>query len=193
LYQPASSNYRSDKTGIGPFTQAQLQAKISAGDSLSFSGVPPATGLRIGIDRDLNGELDGDGPPFATFGQWRSYWFTAAELANPAISGPEADPDRDGMANLLEYAFNSNPKQAKSAHRPLVQTEAAGLSIIYTKVIEATDLDYTVEESTALTTWTSSAVESEVLADDGRLQTIRLTLSAGGGPAKFLRVRATLR
>ena len=30
--QPASSTYTSDKTGLGPFSQAQLKTKIQAGD-----------------------------------------------------------------------------------------------------------------------------------------------------------------
>jgi DNA-binding beta-propeller fold protein YncE len=62
LYRPASNDYRSDKTGVGPFTRAQLQAKVLAGDSLTIMGVAPGTGVRIGIDRDLDGVLDGDEP-----------------------------------------------------------------------------------------------------------------------------------
>ena len=57
-YQPASSTYRSDKTGLGPYTQAQLKTKIQTGDTLTFMGVPLGSGIRMGIDRDLNGELD---------------------------------------------------------------------------------------------------------------------------------------
>jgi hypothetical protein len=60
FYQPATSNYMTDKTGLGPFTQAQLQAKIGAGDILNITGVPPGSGLRMGIDRDLDGVLDDD-------------------------------------------------------------------------------------------------------------------------------------
>ena len=60
FYQPATNNYRTDKTGLGPFTQAQLQAKIGAGDILNITGVPPGSGLRMGIDRDLDGVLDDD-------------------------------------------------------------------------------------------------------------------------------------
>ncbi|HYE65596.1 MAG TPA: beta-propeller fold lactonase family protein, partial [Pyrinomonadaceae bacterium] len=60
LYQPASNNYRTDKTGFGPFTQAQLKTKILAGDTLTVMGVPPGSGTRMGIDRDLDGALDGD-------------------------------------------------------------------------------------------------------------------------------------
>ena len=60
LYQPGSSNYRSDKTGLGPFTHAELRAKILAGDALTFMGVPPGSGYRLGIDRNQDGVLDGD-------------------------------------------------------------------------------------------------------------------------------------
>ncbi len=60
LYDVPSATYSSDKTGVGPFSQAELQAKVRAGDILSITGVPPGSGVRMGIDRDLNGQLDGD-------------------------------------------------------------------------------------------------------------------------------------
>jgi len=60
-YQPAFGTYKSDRTGYGPFTWAQLQAKLLAGGAtLTFMGVPPGTGNRMGIDRNANGTLDGD-------------------------------------------------------------------------------------------------------------------------------------
>jgi hypothetical protein len=60
LYQPGSNNYRTDKTGLGPFTHADLRAKILAGDTLTVMGVPPGSGYRLGIDRNQDGILDGD-------------------------------------------------------------------------------------------------------------------------------------
>jgi YVTN family beta-propeller protein len=60
VYDPVSNSYLSDTTGVGPFTQADLQAKIAAGDTLSITGVPLGSGVRMGIDRDLDGRLDGD-------------------------------------------------------------------------------------------------------------------------------------
>jgi hypothetical protein len=42
LYQPSSSNYISDTKAV--YTQAQLQALILAGDTLSMMGVYPGTG-----------------------------------------------------------------------------------------------------------------------------------------------------
>src|SRR6185503_10905981 len=63
LYNPALNNYRPDTTNtaiLGVMTRAQLQAKISAGDTLTVMGVPPASGQRMGIDRNLDTILDGD-------------------------------------------------------------------------------------------------------------------------------------
>jgi uncharacterized repeat protein (TIGR01451 family) len=68
LFRPASNNYQTSKTGVGPFTQAQLKSKIQAGDTLSVMGTPAGSGVRMGIDRNLDGQLDGDTtqPPPAT-------------------------------------------------------------------------------------------------------------------------------
>lgn len=50
---------------------------------------------------------------------WRALHFTPAQLADPAISGDDADPDHDGLPNLLEYALGLDPWQpdARSAIR----------------------------------------------------------------------------
>jgi YVTN family beta-propeller protein len=44
LYQPSSNQYITDTSGLGPFTQAQLQTLILGGDILSTMGVYPGTG-----------------------------------------------------------------------------------------------------------------------------------------------------
>jgi hypothetical protein len=43
---------------------------------------------------------------------WRGRHFNAAEAADPAVSGPEADPDGDDLVNGFEYAVGSNPRLA---------------------------------------------------------------------------------
>jgi len=191
LYQPGTNNYKTDKTGLGPFTQTQLQAKIQAGDTLTVIGVSPGSGARMGIDRDLNGELDGDGPPFRTYAEWRAYWFTPPEVGDPTISGPLADIDRDGRPNALEYALNSNPKQAQGTGDYTVRIQDGALVLNYTKIIDATDLDYLVEASVDLVNWMPAKTTNEILADDGRLQTIAASVPLNGGP-KFLRLSVTL-
>ena len=59
-YQPTTGNYVVDSTNLPPQTKAQLRAFVLGGDTLTLTGVPPGSGQRMGIDRDLDGTLDGD-------------------------------------------------------------------------------------------------------------------------------------
>ena len=62
---------------------------------------------------------------------WRYNHFSAADIANPALEssvwGDNADPDADGIPNLLEYALALNPWQADSG-LPGVSISGAGAS-----------------------------------------------------------------
>jgi surface-anchored protein len=40
---------------------------------------------------------------------WRDTQFSPAQAADPLVSGPGADPDGDGFANLEEFAFGGDP------------------------------------------------------------------------------------
>jgi uncharacterized delta-60 repeat protein len=44
-----------------------------------------------------------------TFDEWRSTKFSSLELYDQTISGPYADPDGDGVPNILESAFGGDP------------------------------------------------------------------------------------
>ncbi len=61
LYLPASGLFESDQRTHGRFTREELQDRLRRGKALlTFLGVPPGAGLRIGLDRDLDGIRDGD-------------------------------------------------------------------------------------------------------------------------------------
>jgi len=62
LYLPGSGTYQPDTTNLTAMSRGQLRAKVLAGDTLTVMGVPVGSGARIGIDRNLNGVLDGDEP-----------------------------------------------------------------------------------------------------------------------------------
>ncbi len=53
-------------------------------------------------------EVQISAPAAAGYAAWQQAKF-GADAANPAIAGDDADPDRDGVSNLLEYATNRNP------------------------------------------------------------------------------------
>ena len=86
---------------------------------------------------------------------WGSRYFTASELAADEISGSLADPDHDGIPNLLCYAFNSNPKAADRSVLPRVAVENGYLTLTYNVNPDATDLAYIVEVSTDCVSWQS--------------------------------------
>lgn len=60
------------------------------------------------------------------FESWLTDQFTEAERADPSVGGPQADPDADGLSNLIEAAIGSSPKSA--------DTPGLALSIVSTAV-----------------------------------------------------------
>ncbi|MCP4846787.1 MAG: hypothetical protein GY899_02435 [Verrucomicrobiaceae bacterium] len=89
--------------GDGFSLQRILPAEYG-GEPLNWK-LSPETGGTPGID---------DTPSF----DWRALFFSAAEIADPTISGPLVDADNDGAANILEYLLATDPRNPAS-NRPL--------------------------------------------------------------------------
>ncbi len=93
---------------------------------------------------------------------------------NTAISGDLADPDGDGIVNLLEYALNLNPNMASAAGLPTTQIDpgCGCLTLTYTKVLSAIDLIYTPEAAgDPGGPWSTNGITQTVLGSDGITQT----------------------
>lgn len=87
-----------------------------------------------------------ESPPFTLtfavgpFAQWQASYFSGIELEDPTISGPEADPDHDGMKNLIEFGFGYHPRMGSAI--PV----AAGLGLPKMDILEEGGLSYEVLE-----------------------------------------------
>jgi len=137
---------------------------------------------------------------------WRFDHFTIDELANPDTSGDQADPDGDGLPNLLEYALNLDP-WATDATRGFTGTIERGagtgesyLVVRFTRRKEPSDLACQIQMSSDLKNWSASPdLVQELLPpiDDGNGITetarFRLRTPANQSPQQFLRLRFTLR
>jgi endonuclease/exonuclease/phosphatase family metal-dependent hydrolase len=92
---------------------------------------------------------------------WREQNFTAAQLNDPAISGDMADPDRDRIPNLMEYALALDPNTPDAQGLPKPGKITIGstnyMTLTYTKPKVSSDLTYAVQVSSNLSTWFSGS------------------------------------
>jgi N-acetylneuraminic acid mutarotase len=88
--------------------------------------------------------------------QWLNANFTAAQLTNPSVSGLGADPDADGMVNLLEYAFSRQPLVPDNTNYLWAGTDTISmnryLTLNYQRNATAIDVQFSVNVSSNLTT-----------------------------------------
>lgn len=104
---------------------AQVSLAIPAGSHTVTWRYSKGTGSGQGLDRGWVDQVTYTGFPVdsPSFSAWSESQFTLAERADPLISGPDADPDADGLANVLEAALGLAPKSANPANDALKVTE----------------------------------------------------------------------
>lgn len=129
--------------------------------------------------------------PLPAFTAWLSTRFTLNERSNPALGTHDADPDRDGLSNLLEYALGLEPRIADISHPLEVVATANDWTCTFARPADRSDLTYLVEFSSNLTTWTSTGVTLERLSE-GTTETWRARHPRSGTPNIFFRLRVQL-
>lgn len=100
------------------------------------------------------------GEPSAGYTAWAAQHFSAAELADESVSGQGADPDGDGIENLIEYALGGDPKAADRSILPettVVNDNGQDyLQIVFGRNPDATDVNITVLGSSDLVEWSAT-------------------------------------
>ncbi|PWU08476.1 MAG: hypothetical protein C5B50_29485 [Verrucomicrobia bacterium] len=135
--------------------------------------------------------------PQITFAGWRAARFNTAQIANPAIGGPGADPDNDGVVNALEYAFGLNPWQ-NDAPASSFQLTGSGASTMlnttYERLGTASDLTYSWLSSFDLVNWTTAYPSNVVITSNSPRLTQNVTSSFGPATnaARFYRLTVHL-
>jgi len=131
-----------------------------------------------------------------SFALWQSQNFTAAQLANPAFSGPNADPFQRGIPNLVQYALGLTPGTAVASALPAFgQTNFGGknyLTLTFAKPLTIGDVSYNVQVSSDLQTWNSGS-GSAIRTDNGTTNqaVFRDTTAIGDTPRHFMRLQIT--
>lgn len=139
------------------------------------------------------------------YATWAQATFSASQLADSLISGPADDPDKDGLVNLLECAFNTSPLTPSNLTLspatgtkgfPLISTVGSGtttrLRIEYIR--RKTGFSYAPEVSGSLFTsgWTAPSGNPTVTSIDAIWERVTVEDTAITGQLKrFGRVKVT--
>ena len=134
------------------------------------------------------------------FESWRISQFVTLELADAGISGDLADPDHDGIKNLLEFALNFSPKSSNASGLPTATIQnVAGqdyLTLTFRRRTPALDLTYTPQTNGSLDagSWLSNAVQVGAPIDHGdgtETVTFRDATPISGADRRFLQLQVT--
>jgi len=131
----------------------------------------------------------------ASYEEWLAAKFSPSEQADPDISGANADPDSDGLENLLEYVFALRPGQAdRNPVTPDLLTDEPGgdtfMTLTFPWADGMTDVDFSAETSTDLVTWSPATAEVITTVQEGQVKilTVKVTSPVVAAEQMFARL-----
>ncbi|MCM2274096.1 MAG: hypothetical protein NDI75_04785 [Candidatus Didemnitutus sp.] len=126
-----------------------------------------------------------------SFAFWRSEHWNSSELAEPLLSGADADPDGDARSNLLEYALGSAPRSADADAGTTPQREPEGWSCSFRRPRDRADVTYAAEFSSDLEHWDASDVALERVSVSAQSELWRASVITASHTG-FFRLRISL-
>jgi hypothetical protein len=170
-------SYTLDGIAFTPFIAIQPPDGNPTLQLLDFRAVPgvsdnPLFGLRItftqgsggtaGNNRFDNFTVEGDQLELVpgTYAHWRANQFSGADATNDSISGPEAKPAGDGIANIMRYAHGVGPYAPVLHLMPRIEKDGSVREFLFRYDASKTDLVWKVKASDDLTGWTQTLFDS---------------------------------
>ncbi len=151
-------------------------------------------GLRLSIENprgSTRSGTDATGKAWSvTLPHHYGYFLGTTQGTNTAADN--ADPDNDGVPNLIEFATGKDPTSAQSAAVAVPTVNSGTLEYSYTRSLDALNsgATFTVQWNDTLdpSLWSSSGVSETVLSDNGLLQQVKATLPASSTGRRFVRL-----
>ncbi len=191
---PAATSYsvmRADAPGGGYVTVASgltTPAHVDAGLTPGSVATYVVTATNAAGEGARSPELAAG--PLGALAGWRSDYFGTQQ--NSGDASDSADPDRDGLPNLVEYALGSDPKIASPADSPALDSDGHFLKLTFRRIGDPL-LTYRVEANNDLSaTWTPVWQSTGIDNIPGWVDVIdTVDLSTATPPRRFIRLHIT--
>ncbi|MED5471871.1 MAG: lamin tail domain-containing protein, partial [Verrucomicrobiota bacterium] len=149
--------------------------------------------------RSLHGAPIGNDKAY-NFSQWQVLIFNDKQMADVSFSGPDADPDLDGLNNFAEFALGSSPidPSDRSRFTDLDLVEIGGTqyyAFSYSRWTGADGVSFTVQVSSDLKDWKSGEEYLVPLATDSESaegtvhKTFRSVIPSNERKGQFFRLK----
>lgn len=170
-----------------------MSSPLAPGATTSFSVnfVPTGGGLRTATlhiasndpeENPFDITLSGTGIP--ALDSWRQTWF--GSTANSGNGADTFDFDKDGLVNLIEFAFGLNPKQGGSRQIPAPQWSGGNLVVSFTQPGGVNGILYGAEWSSTL-----GAGDWQPVPDTGVPPQHVFVVPVGANARAFVRLKVT--
>ena len=131
-----------------------------------------------------------EGPAYTHQELWRFANF--GSYTSDGSAADSADPDGDGLSNLMEYALGTGPNSS-GVMPAVLALNGANLEYTYTRSTAAKDngVTYQIEWSETLEagSWSTETVTQQITSTQGGLETVKASVSKGSTGKRFLRLK----
>ena len=124
--------------------------------------------------------------PGQTFNQWIASAFPGITDTN--IIGMTAEPENDGLSNLLKYFMGINPASATASPITCAPDGLGDIVLYFRMSKNLTGVSYTIDQSTNLNSWTNTGLQGSVIADMGSYYTMKAVVPMAGNKALSLQL-----
>lgn len=113
--------------------------------------------------------------------EWMTTYFSDEQLEDSSIGGLEADADKDGLSNLMEFFYGTNPKISADGTNQIRVAEiqiADEIEVLFRKRIDTRTLQWSLITSSNLLEWSETAgdVKISALANGDGHDTIQIRI-----------------
>lgn len=183
---PVSYQWRRDNAPIAGATSATLV--LPSATSLASADYTVVLGLADGTSVVSTPYALTVGAPSARE-LWRQTNF--GSTANTGSGADLADPDGDGLTNLLEYALGLDPNAPSGTNGLQLEADANDWIFTYRVPVDRSDVTVAVEKSTDLAAWDSAGLTPTLVSTTSGVSTYRVAFPRAGAPRLFFRLKAT--